>query len=107
MLCDMDPFTDRNVRLALKYGINRQELVDKILFGHGTVGNDQPIASHIVDTPFPNLKLAPADVRLAEVAAQLVSRHYRETILADALEKLEKTEGFHAWNPEREGGRYD
>ncbi len=43
MLCDMDPFTDRNVRLALKYGINRQELVDKILFGHGTVGNDQPI----------------------------------------------------------------
>ena len=53
------------------------------------MGNDQPIASHIVDTPFPNLKLAPADVRLAEVAAQLVSRHYRETILADALEKLE------------------
>ena len=32
-----------NVRLALKHAINRQELVDKILFGHGTVGNDQPI----------------------------------------------------------------
>ncbi|MGI3211819.1 ABC transporter substrate-binding protein [Roseovarius tibetensis] len=40
---DTAPFDDVNVRLALKYGINRQELVDKILFGHGTVGNDQPI----------------------------------------------------------------
>ena len=38
-----DPFTDNNVRQALKYGINRQELVDKILFGYGSVGNDHPI----------------------------------------------------------------
>lgn len=37
------PFDDNNVRLALKYGINRQELVDKILFGYGEVGNDHPI----------------------------------------------------------------
>lgn len=37
------PFDDVNVRLALKHGIDRQELVDKILFGHGTIGNDQPI----------------------------------------------------------------
>lgn len=43
MDCGADPYTDRNVRLALKYGIDRQALVDKILFGHGTVGNDQPI----------------------------------------------------------------
>lgn len=38
-----DPFTDNNVRQALKYGIDRQELVDKILFGYGSVGNDHPI----------------------------------------------------------------
>ena len=37
------PYDDVNVRLALKYGINRQELVDKILFGYGSVGNDHPI----------------------------------------------------------------
>ena len=37
------PFNDVNVRQALKYGINRQELVDKILLGHGAVGNDHPI----------------------------------------------------------------
>ena len=43
MRTNADPFTDQNVRLAMKYAINRQELVDKILFGHGTIGNDHPI----------------------------------------------------------------
>ena len=43
MSTNKDPFTDQNVRLALKYGINRQELVDKILFGYGNIGNDHPI----------------------------------------------------------------
>jgi len=38
-----EPYSDLNVRKALKYGINRQEFVDKILQGHGTVGNDTPI----------------------------------------------------------------
>ncbi len=37
------PFDDINFRKALKYGINRQEMVDKILQGHGSVGNDTPI----------------------------------------------------------------
>jgi peptide/nickel transport system substrate-binding protein len=37
------PFNDNNVRLALKYAIDRQELVDKILNGYGEVGNDHPI----------------------------------------------------------------
>jgi len=44
MHCDAAPFTDVNVRLALKHAINRQELVDKILLGHGRVANDHPIA---------------------------------------------------------------
>lgn len=43
MSTNQDPFTNQHVRLALKYGINRQELVDKILFGYGNVGNDHPI----------------------------------------------------------------
>ena len=37
------PFSDNNVRLALKYAVDRQELVDKILNGYGSVGNDHPI----------------------------------------------------------------
>ena len=43
MLTDTSPYNDVNVRKALKYGVNRQELVDKILQGHGAVGNDTPI----------------------------------------------------------------
>lgn len=39
------PFDNKDLRLALKYGINRQEMVDKILFGFGSVGNDTPINS--------------------------------------------------------------
>ena len=43
MLTGSAPFNDVNVRKALKYGVNRQEMVDKILLGHGQVGNDTPI----------------------------------------------------------------
>jgi len=37
------PFDNVDVRLALKYGIDREEMVKKILFGYGEVGNDHPI----------------------------------------------------------------
>ena len=40
MFCDHEPFTDVNVRLALKHAIDREEIVEKILFGTGTPGND-------------------------------------------------------------------
>jgi peptide/nickel transport system substrate-binding protein len=45
MDCRAAPYSDVNVRRALKYGINREELVEKILFGYGSVGNDHPIGS--------------------------------------------------------------
>ncbi|MEC9311939.1 MAG: ABC transporter substrate-binding protein, partial [Pseudomonadota bacterium] len=43
MHCNTAPFDNNDVRMALKYGINRQEMVDKILLGHGAVANDIPI----------------------------------------------------------------
>lgn len=43
MHCDTAPFDNNDLRLALKYAINRQEMVDKILQGYGTIGNDMPI----------------------------------------------------------------
>lgn len=44
MFCDVAPFDNLDVRLALKYSINREEIIEKILFGHGSLGNDHPIA---------------------------------------------------------------
>lgn len=37
------PYDDNHVRLALKNAVDRQEMVDKILFGYGSVGNDVPV----------------------------------------------------------------
>ncbi|MCK0126057.1 ABC transporter substrate-binding protein [Gelidibacter sp. F2691] len=39
------PFDNKDLRLALKYAINREEMVEKILRGYGGVGNDMPINS--------------------------------------------------------------
>ncbi len=44
MFVDVAPFDNLDVRLALKYAIDRQELVDKVLLKHGSLGNDHPIA---------------------------------------------------------------
>jgi peptide/nickel transport system substrate-binding protein len=38
------PFDNADVRNALKYSVNRQDILEKVFFGHGTVGNDNPIA---------------------------------------------------------------
>ena len=45
MLADTPPYDDNDVRLALKYSVDREHLVKTILRGYGRVGNDQPIAS--------------------------------------------------------------
>ncbi len=45
MATNTDPFTDNHVRMALKHAVNREELVEKILFGYGSVGNDHPIGA--------------------------------------------------------------
>jgi peptide/nickel transport system substrate-binding protein len=37
------PFDNNDLRMALKYAINREEMVDKILFGNGSIGSDTPI----------------------------------------------------------------
>lgn len=44
MLTDREPFNNEDVRLALKYAIDREALLKKILLGYGSVGNDHPIA---------------------------------------------------------------
>lgn len=55
MRLNVTPFDNFDLRMALKLAIDRQELVDKILLGHGAIGNDHPISSsqpfHASDLP--------------------------------------------------------
>lgn len=45
MRTDRSPFEDNNIRLALKHGLDRKELLNKLFRGHGTIGNDHPIST--------------------------------------------------------------
>ena len=55
MRVDAAPYDNFHLRMALKLAVNRQELVDKILLGHGALGNDHPISTanryHASDLP--------------------------------------------------------
>lgn len=44
MLGNRAPFDDNNVRMALKLAIDREQILDKILNGRGSLGNDHPIS---------------------------------------------------------------
>ncbi|MBN9072925.1 MAG: ABC transporter substrate-binding protein [Rhizobiales bacterium] len=48
MDCSAAPFNDLDVRLALKYALDRRAVLEKIALGYGTLGNDHPIASNIL-----------------------------------------------------------
>ena len=43
MRTDTPPFDNNDVRLALKYALDREALLKSVLRGHGVVGNDHPI----------------------------------------------------------------
>jgi peptide/nickel transport system substrate-binding protein len=44
MLCNTAPYDNNEIRLALKYALDREQQVKTILRGYGIVGNDHPIS---------------------------------------------------------------
>ncbi|MEL6767493.1 MAG: ABC transporter substrate-binding protein [Pseudomonadota bacterium] len=54
MLTNTAPYDNNDLRLAIKYAIDREELVSKILRGHGAVAADSPIAPSV---PFYNAEV--------------------------------------------------
>ncbi len=44
MHMDVAPFNNNDVRMALKYAIDRDATIKAVLNGHGSVGNDHPIS---------------------------------------------------------------
>lgn len=41
---DQAPFNDKNVRMALKLAVDREEVLRKVVRGRGSLGNDHPIS---------------------------------------------------------------
>jgi len=49
MWTDTPPFDNNDVRTALKLSIDREALINAILRGHGTLGNDHPISENYAE----------------------------------------------------------
>ena len=45
MRTDTPPFDNNDVRMALKYAVDRDALLQNVLRGHGSIGNDTPIST--------------------------------------------------------------
>lgn len=71
MRLDTPPFDNLHMRMALKLAINRQEMVDKVLHGHGLIGNDHPIS---VSNPFHN-----GDLAQREYDPEKAAFHYKKS----------------------------
>lgn len=59
------PFDDVNVRTAIKYSMPRDAILESVFLGHGTVGNDNPIAPTVkfaID-PMPKHSYDPAKAK--------------------------------------------
>jgi len=92
MLVDRAPYNDVNVRRALKHAVNRQELVDKILFGYGSIGNDHPIGSgqrfynkDLAQTPY-DLDKAKFYLKEAGMSSLSVELHIADAAFAGAVD---------------------
>jgi len=60
MHCNTAPFDNNDLRLALKYAMDREEMVRTILQGYGSVGNDTPInAAYPLFTELPQRPFDP------------------------------------------------
>ncbi|MES0157957.1 ABC transporter substrate-binding protein [Mesorhizobium sp. M0018] len=71
MFCNTPPFDNNDLRMALKLAIDREEMVDKILGGYGTVGNDFPINA--------SYRLFPDDIPQREFDADKAKHYYRKS----------------------------
>ena len=71
MRVDQAPFDNYDLRMALKLSVKRQELIDKILLGHGALGNDHPISTAV---PY-----QAADLAQREYDADKARFHYEKS----------------------------
>lgn len=80
MNCRVAPFDNPDFRLALKYVLDREEILKKILFGHATIGNDQPVS--------PIMPYYAADIPQRTYDPDKAKFHFRKSGLGNARIQL-------------------
>ncbi|MBW7920883.1 MAG: ABC transporter substrate-binding protein [Rubellimicrobium sp.] len=69
--CNTAPFDNNDLRTALKFAIDRQEILDKVLGGFGTLGDDYPVNAAYA--------LAPDDIEPRPFDPDQAAFYYRKS----------------------------
>jgi peptide/nickel transport system substrate-binding protein len=88
MLFNVQPYDNNDVRLGLKYALDRKEQVKKILRGYGSVGNDHPIG--------PNIKFHAAELPQRTYDPDKAKHHMKKAGMLDHTFKLHSADGAFA-----------
>jgi peptide/nickel transport system substrate-binding protein len=88
MQMDKPPFDDPNVRQALKFALDREELLQKILRGRGSVGNDNPIG--------PSYRYYAADLEQNSYDPDKARFHLKEAGLSELTVDLSSADAAYA-----------
>ncbi|WP_062228722.1 ABC transporter substrate-binding protein [Aureimonas frigidaquae] len=70
MHCDTAPFDNNDLRLALKYAIDREAILQRAIGGFGTLGNDYPVNE--------NYLLAPEGIEQRAYDPDKAAFHYKQ-----------------------------
>jgi peptide/nickel transport system substrate-binding protein len=82
------PFDNLHVRQALKFSIDREELLQKILKGHGTIGNDNPIG--------PSYRYYAADLEQNAYDPDKARHHLKQAGLSELTVDLSTADAAYA-----------
>jgi peptide/nickel transport system substrate-binding protein len=89
---DREPTRSKDVRLALKYALDREQMLKTLLQGYGTIGNDHPIAAHdpFFDASLPQRAYDPDKARFHLKQAGLdrlpITLHTSEAAFPEAVD---------------------
>jgi peptide/nickel transport system substrate-binding protein len=83
--CVDDPYTNNDIRLALKYGIDRQKIIDTVYKGYATMGNDTTVA--------PSSKYAAKDIPQRPYDPDKAAFHLKKAGMPNAKFELQVSEG--------------